>query len=111
MMEAVKLTVRLPERIHRRLKHRAQEEDTSLNQIMVQAAELLLQTNEVSYPQVSEYDRAMRLLEEKGLLEPMGPEWNQYMSGRPLKTATEIRQALQGMPPLSDDIIAERGER
>ena len=110
-MGIVKLTVRLPGGVHQRLKHRAQEENRSLNRIIVQAVEMLLQKNEVDYQQLSEYDRTMLVLRESSMLEPMGLEWDKYLSGEPLMTADDIRTALRGIPPLSEDIIADRGER
>jgi hypothetical protein len=110
-MNTVKLTVRLPVGTHRRLKHHAQEENRSLNQIIVHAVEMLLQKGEVEYRQLSEYDRTMQVIRDSGLWEPMGPEWNKHINGAPDMTADEIREALRGIPPLSADIIAERGER
>jgi hypothetical protein len=110
-MNMVKLTVRLPAGMHRRLKHRAQEENRSLNQVVLDAVDMLLQKKEPEYPQLSEYERTMQVLRENDMLEPMGPEWDKYLSGNPVMTADEIREALRGIPPLSDEIIAERGER
>ncbi len=109
--DGVTLVVRLPRRVHRGLQYCANEEQSTLNQIIMQAAELLLRRSEAERPQESEYDRAMRLLAVGGVIEPMGPEWDKQLSGKPLKTAAEIREALKGMAPLSDDIIADRGER
>jgi len=97
-MGIVKLTVRLPGGVHQRLKHRAQEENRSLNRIIVQAVEMLLQKNEVDYQQLSEYDRTMLVLRESSMLEPMGLEWDKYLSGEPLMTADDIRTALRGIP-------------
>jgi len=110
-MNTVKLTVRLPGGVHKRLKRRAQEEKRSLNRIIVQGVEMLLQKDEVDYQQLSEYDKTMLVLRESGMLEPMGPEWDKYISGEPLMTADEIREALRGIPPLSEEVIADRGER
>ncbi|MEA3339541.1 MAG: toxin-antitoxin system HicB family antitoxin [Chloroflexota bacterium] len=109
-MDIVELTIRLPGGVHRRLRRQAQEEKRSLNRIIVQAVEMLLQKDEVDY-QLSEYDRTMLVLRESGMLEPMGTEWDKYISGEPLMTAGEIRAALRGIPPLSEDVIADRGER
>jgi hypothetical protein len=110
-MNTVKLTVRLPAGIHQRLKHRAQEENRSLNQIIVHAVEMLLQKSETEYRPLSEYDRTMQIIRESGMWEPMGPEWDKYIEGVPDMTADELREALRGIPPVSEVVIAERGER
>jgi predicted transcriptional regulator len=110
-MNTIKLTVRLPVGTHSRLSRRAQEEHRSLNQIIVQAVEVLLQKIEVEQQQLSEYDLTMQVIRASGLWEPMGPEWNKYIDGVPDMTAEEIREALRGIPPVSEIVIAERGER
>lgn len=110
-MGVMKLTVRLPVEIHRRLKRRAQEEQRSLNQIIVHAVEMLLQKSEAERQQLSEYDRTMQVIRASGLWEPMEPGWNKYIDGVPDMTAEEIREALRGIPPVSEIVIAERGER
>jgi hypothetical protein len=45
------------------------------------------------------------------MLEPMGAEWDKYIDGVPDMTIDEIHEALRGVPPLSEVVIAERGER
>jgi hypothetical protein len=45
------------------------------------------------------------------MLAELGPEWDKYIDGAPDITVEEIREALRGMPPISEDIIADRGER
>jgi len=107
----VKLTVRLPVGIHRRLRHRAQEENRSLNQIIVDAVDLLLQRKEPQYPPLSEHERIVQILRENNMLVELGPEWDKYIDNAPDMTVDEIREALRGIPPISEDIIAERGER
>jgi hypothetical protein len=106
----VKLTVRLPAGIHQRLQRRAQEENRSLNQVVVDAVDLLLQKG-FEYPQLSEYDRTIQILRENNMLDPVGSEFDQYLSGEPLMTADEIREALGDIPPVSEIVIADRGER
>ena len=107
----VKLTIRLPAGIHRRLKRRAQEQNRSLNQVVVDAVDGLLQKKEPQYLQLSEYERTMQVLRDNDMLEPMGPEWDKYINGVPDMTIDEIHEALRGVPPLSKVVIAERGER
>jgi hypothetical protein len=41
----------------------------------------------------------------------MGPGWDKYIEGAPDMTVEEIREALRGLSPLSEDIIRDRGER
>ena len=110
-MNTVKLTVRLPAGIHRRLKHRAQEENRSLNEVVVDAVDMLLQRKEPQYPQLSERERITQVLRENGMLAELGPEWDKYIEAAPDVTVEEIREMWKGQPPLSDDIIADRGER
>ena len=110
-MNTVKLTVRLPAGIHRRLRHRAQEENRSLNQVVVDAVDLLLQKKEPEYPQLSEQERAAQILRENDMLAELGPEWDKYVEAAPDVTIEEIREIWKGQPPLSEDIIADRGER
>ncbi len=110
-MNTVKLTVRLPAGIHRRLRHRAQEENRSLNQIVVDAVDLLLQRKEPEYPQLSEYERTIQVLRENDMLVELGPEWDKYLNGVPVMSADEIREALGDIPPVSEIVIAERGGR
>lgn len=57
-MDAVTLTIQLPGGVHQRLRRQAREKKCSLNQIVVQAVEMLLQSDEVDYRQLSEYDRS-----------------------------------------------------
>ncbi len=110
-MNTVKLTVRLPAGIHRRLRHRAQEENRSLNQVIVDAVDMLLQRKEPQYPQLSEYERTIQVLRENDMLAEPGPEWDKYIEAAPDATVEEIRVLWEGQPPLSEDIIADRGER
>lgn len=110
-MNTVKLTVRLPAGIHRRLRHRAQEENRSLNQVVVDAVDMLLQKKEPEYPQLSEYERTMQVLRDNDMLAELGPEWDKYIEAAPDVTVEEIREMWEGQAPLSEDIIADRGER
>jgi predicted transcriptional regulator len=107
-MGVVKLTVRLPDALHKALKHKAQSEKRSLNQTIV---EELWQSVEATTVYETERERTQRVLRESGMLAELGPEWDKYIDGAPDITVEEIREALRGMPPLSEDIIADRGER
>jgi hypothetical protein len=106
--EKVKLTVRLPARLHRALKERAAEYDVSLNQALVDtlAAELS------PAPQAeSEAERFDRMLRESGLLVELGPEWNALIGNEPeIPPVEEVREMLRGIP-VSDWMIEDRGPR
>jgi len=106
--EKVKLTVRLPARLHRALKERAAEYDVSLNQALVDtlAAELA-----PSQTEESEAERFDRMLRESGLLADtswMSDVAQELLGGGELPTLEEVREWLDGVP-LSEWIIEDRG--
>jgi len=107
-MGVVKLTVRLPESLHKALQRKAQREKRSLNQTIVEGLWCALGT-EPAYE--TERERTMRVLRESGMLVELGPAWDKYIEGAPDMTTDEIREALRGQPPISEDIIADRRER
>jgi len=69
---------------------------------------------EAKQPKVAgetDHERVLAVLKESGLLdEPLGPSWDKYAAGAPLLTHEELREALKGQRPLSEDIIEMRGE-
>ena len=107
-MGVVKLTVRLPEALHKALQRKARSENRSLNQTIIENLWCALESA-VTYE--TEHERTMRVLHESGMLVELGPEWDKYIEGAPDMTAEEIREALRGQPPISEDIITDRGER
>ncbi|MEW5870424.1 MAG: toxin-antitoxin system HicB family antitoxin [Chloroflexota bacterium] len=109
MEQLVKLTVRLPVRLHERLKQRAEWQDASLNKVIVDALSKGLA--EQAPEEESERKRALRVLRESGLWEPMGPEWQAEMAEAPEISHAELREQLKGVPPLSETIIEEREPR
>jgi len=106
--EKVKLTVRLPARLHRALKERAAEYNVSLNQALVDtiAAELAPE------PQgETETEKVKRILRESGILVEMGPEWDDLIGDESeIPSIEQVREQLKGVP-LSDWIIEDRGPR
>ncbi len=106
-MGVVKLTVRLPEPLHKALRRKAQSENRSLNQTVVEGLWRALES-EATYE--TEHERVQRVLRESGMLIELGPAWDKYIDGAPDMTTEEIREALRGLPPISEDIIADRGE-
>jgi hypothetical protein len=106
--EKVKLTVRLPARLHRALRERAATYDVSLNQALVEAlaAELAPASREES-----EAERFDRMLRESGMLADTG--WmsdvaTELLNGEAVPTLEEVREWLDGVP-LSEWIIEDRG--
>jgi len=109
--DTVKLTVRLPARLHRALKERAVEYRVSLNQAVVDtlAAEFVV-AQPVVETDTEKFDRMMR---ESGML--ADTSWvedfvQELTGGEPLPTLEEVRELLRGVP-LSDWIIEDRGPR
>jgi plasmid stability protein len=106
--EKVKLTVRLPARLHRALRQRAAEYDVSLNQALVDtlAAELAPSPREES-----EAEKVDRVLRESGMLVELGPEWDVLIGDESaIPSVEDVREMLRGVP-LSDWIIEDRGPR
>lgn len=105
-METVKLTVRLPISLHRALQAQARRRRQSLNQTLVEELERAMGT-------APEGDTAFleRVLREQGLLAETGPVLETYLRDAPVLPAAEVRRLLVGAPPLSEIVIAERGER
>lgn len=108
-MGVVKLTVRLPVGTHRRLKRRVQKDHRSLNQAIVTAVE---QWMAGKTKPLSEQERVRCVLRESGMLVELGG-WvvDKYIKAAPDVTIEEIRALWKGQRPLSEDIIADRGER
>ncbi len=111
-MEGItKLTVRLPATLHNRLRRRAREKDTSLNQVLIEAVQRGLD-NDLPTEILSEREQTIKILKENGLYEPLGSGWNKYIQDAQEEISIdELWAETAGMPPLSEDIIADRGER
>ena len=107
-MGVVKLTIRLPRALHQVLQRKSQSEGRSLNQPVVEG---LWQSLEAQAAYETERERTRRVLRESGMLVELGPAWDKYIEGAPDMTVEEIREALRGLSPISEDIIADRGER
>ena len=107
-MSVVKLTVRLPEPLHKALQRKAQSEKRSLNQTIV---EKLWQSLETKVAYETEHERTQRVLRESGMLVEPGNWVNKYIEAAPDATAEQVRELWRNQRPLSEDIIADRGER
>lgn len=104
-----KITVRLPRTLRQPAQEKARRTKRSLNRLIADAVQREVEREEPTY--ANERERVLVVLKESGLLdEPWGAEWGSQIEG-PTSTLEEIRQILQGQPPLSEDIIEMRGER
>jgi hypothetical protein len=110
MESTVKLTLRLPAALHQRLRHQASVNNLSLNQTIIHAVQRGLES-ETPDEALSERERVLRVLKESGLYEPLGPGWRKFMEHASDISIDELWEETSGMPPLSEDIIADRGER
>jgi predicted transcriptional regulator len=108
-MEMVKLTIRLPKQLHQTLQERAAQSAQSLNRVIVDTLRRGVEREEAK--PLSEYERTMAAIRKTGLVTTLGPEWDKYIEDAPDMTVEELREALRGISPLSEDIIADRGER
>jgi plasmid stability protein len=108
-METAKLTVRLPKQLHQALRERAAQSAKSLNKVIVDTLWRGLEREEAEPP--SEYERTMAAIHKTGLVTTMGPGWDKYIEAAEDVSLEEVRQMWEGLPPLSEDIIADRGER
>ena len=108
-METAKLTVRLPKQLHQALRERAARSAQSLNKIIIDTLWRGLE-REKAEP-LSEHERTMAAIRKTGLVTTLGPEWDRYIEAAEDVSLEEVRQMWEGLPPLSEDIIADRGER
>jgi len=109
MQTTVKITVRLPAKLHEQLKQRARQSDQSLNTTMVEALQEGI-THPAEYD-LSEHEKIRKVLRESGMLVELGPQWTKGLEDVPLLTHEELQEKLKGCPPLSDIIIEDRGPR
>jgi hypothetical protein len=108
-METAKLTVRLPKQLHQTLRERAVRSAQSLNKVIVSTLWRGLEREEAE--PLSEYERTMAAIRKTGMVTTLGPEWDKYIEAAEDISVEEVRQMWEGLPPLSEDIIADRGER
>ncbi len=102
----VKLTVRLPARLHKALKERAVEYNVSLNQAVVDA---LAEGLDYEQGEESELQTVDRLLREKGRLADTA--WmTDLIEGVPVPSLQEVQGWFDGVP-LADWIIEDRGAK
>ena len=109
MEETVKLTVRIPYRLHEQIKRRAQDADRSLNSIIIETLNNGLD-KDVIYDE-SQDERIWRAVRESGIWEPLSPIWREGIEETPEISHEELHEMLKGVPPLSKIIIEDRGPR
>ena len=109
MIVDVKMTVRIPPNLHKRLKQRALVSSQSLNSVIIDALQQSVDQDEKLYE--TQEDHAWRLLREKGLWEPLGPIWDEYLKDASEISHAELREMMKDVPPLSEIIIEDRGPR
>jgi hypothetical protein len=109
MEETVKLTVRIPYRLHEQIKRRAQDADRSLNSMIIETLNHGLDKG-ITYDDAQD-ERAWRAIRESGLFEPLSPIWEEEIKDAPEISHEELREMLKGVPPLSKIIIEDRGPR
>ena len=117
MEQTIKLTIRIPSRIHRDLKQKAYMQGISLNTAIINALNTGLV--ESSNRQPSERQRAIRMLYDSGVLS-IENDTLELVDSQKKSTAVyeshemthkELRERLKGVPPLSEIIIQEREPR
>jgi plasmid stability protein len=103
----IKMTVRLPERLHAALRQRAQSRHRSMNGEML---DLLRRGLIADSEPVAERAAVAAVLREHGLWAPeVGWGTGTGPAGQPVARHAELRRAVGPVPPLSDLIIDERG--
>jgi plasmid stability protein len=105
----VKITVRLPERLHAALRQRAQSRHRSMNRELL---DLLRRGLVADSEPMAERAAVATVLREHGLWAPEAG-WDTGMgpTGKSVASHADLRRAVGPVPPLSDLIIEERGPR
>ncbi len=106
---SVKLTIRIPDGLHKLLQKRARERKRSLNTEVVESLRQNL-ASEVRYPPESERERVVQMLRENGMISDVGDYVDGLIGDTPVLSHAELRELLKGAPPLSEVIIQERDE-
>lgn len=105
-----RLTLRIPTALIAQVRRRAGATRRSLNRFIVEAVEQRIEQTEPGSTYLSESEAVLAALDRRGLLLQPGAEWDDLLSGLPLRTHAEILEAMSGQRPLSEDIIEMRGE-
>lgn len=106
---SVKLTIRIPDGLHKLLQKRARERKRSLNTEVVESLRQNL-SSEVRYHPESERERVVQMLRENGMISDVGDYVDGLIGDTPVLSHAELRKLLKGAPPLSEVIIQERDE-
>jgi Arc/MetJ-type ribon-helix-helix transcriptional regulator len=101
------IAIKLPERLAEQLRQELVS-DEAVNEAVTEAIEEWLESRR--HKAKSERERIREALRSTGLLSEMGEGWNDLIAQAPRMTHDEIQQMMDGTPPLSELIIAERDE-
>jgi len=101
------LTLEVPEALYRRLEEKAKQEAKPLEEAVLELVEEGLR----ELDPLEERRRVLEVLRSSGLWQPPGPEWDEFIKAAEGVSIEEVRKMLEGIPPLSKNIIAMRGER
>ncbi|MBC8447589.1 MAG: hypothetical protein H8D78_07550 [Chloroflexi bacterium] len=105
------MTMRMPEALHQAVSEEAMREEQSLNRTVI---DLLWQglTLKREKATLSEHERFLAAVRRAGLGPvEIGPWADKYIEAASDVTIEEVREMWKGQRPLSEDIIADRGER
>jgi len=110
-MGIAKLTIRLPESLHQAVKEEAIHRKQSLNSTVIDLLwQGLARRREKAVP--SEHERFLAAIRKAGLGPvELGPWVDKHIEAASDVTIEEVREMWKGQRPLSEDIIADRGER
>lgn len=105
--EVVKMTVRLPARLHAALRRRAAKAKRSVNVEIISTLREGLSADDVRTQ--SEQDAVAAVLRESGLWAP-SPRLNDPLEDRQARDAdhSALRRVIGNLPPLSEVIVDER---
>lgn len=106
-MDQVKLTIRLPRRLHDRLRRQARRSQRSLNALIVES----LSRDAAPSEPGTEADSVKRVLAASGLWAPLDSESLHPAADTEEPSRVSLRRQLQHVPPLSDVVVEGRGER
>lgn len=107
MGQVVKLTVRLPRRLHARLQREASQSRRSLNALIVEA----LSRGAAPSESASATEAVRGVLARSGMLAETVVVWPGAAGEAQVMSHTALRELMAGADPLSETILADRGPR
>lgn len=104
-----KLTVRLPEGLHHRLRQRAMVKSVTLNQTIINSLQVGLAQESA---RLSKRERTISALQETGLIRKLGEGWKDLTNKAEKVNRDTLYKSLSSKikgKPLSEIIIEDRG--